>query len=150
MSTPEAEDQPIDLASPFILSRMQEVTRQVEEFTRLLEDESRMMKARSAEELQTLVAHKNQVLDELLQYESFLIMLFTEQADRPEVKLLKQQLQACREINLANQSVVMIELNAARKSLELLRTLLKMDDLPLYGAAGQVSIAREKRNLGSA
>jgi flagellar biosynthesis/type III secretory pathway chaperone len=129
---------------------MQEVTRRVDEFTRLLEDESRLMKARSADELQTLVAHKNQVLDELLQHESFLIMLFTEQADRPEVQLLKQRLEACRETNLANQSVAMIELNAARKSLELLRSLLRMDDLPLYGAAGQVSIAREKRNLGSA
>ena len=44
----------------------------------------------------------------------------------------------------------MLELKHTNKSLELLRSVLKMDDLELYSQRGDVDVKREKRKLGNA
>jgi flagellar biosynthesis/type III secretory pathway chaperone len=108
------------------------------------------MKVRNAGDLPALVARKNGAIGELMQNENFMIHLFSDHADESSVADLRQQLEACRELNRLNQSIAAIELNATRRSLELLRSLQRMDDLPLYGSAGKINVVREKRNLGEA
>ncbi len=142
--------QVLEFESPAIQSQLQLVEQQVKRFKRLLDDEAALMKVRNAGDLPALVARKNEATGELMQNENFMIHLFSDHADESSVAELRQQLEACRELNRLNQSVASIELNATRKSLELLRSLQRMDDLPLYGSAGKISVVREKRNLGEA
>lgn len=142
--------QVLDFESPAIQSQLQLVEQQVLRFKRLLDDEAALMKVRNAGDLPLLVARKNEVIAELMKNENFMIHLFADHADESAVAALRQQLDACRALNSLNRSVASIELNATRKSLELLRSLLRMDDLPLYGSAGKISVVREKRDLGEA
>lgn len=136
--------------SPDIQSHVERVRQQIVFFKRLLSDEAALMKVRNAVDLPELVARKNQVIAGLTRDEAFLIHLFAEYVNEPSVVELREQLNACRELNRINKAVAMSELNATRKSLELLRTLQRMDDLPLYGAAGKIKVVREKRRLGEA
>ncbi len=142
--------QVLDFESPAIQSQLQLVEQQVLRFKRLLDDEAALMKVRNAGDLPLLVARKNEAIAELMKNENFMIHLFADHADESAVAALRQQLDACRALNSLNRSVASIELSATRKSLELLRSLLRMDDLPLYGSAGKISVVREKRDLGEA
>ncbi|MGQ7848514.1 hypothetical protein ACUNV4_28720 [Granulosicoccus sp. 3-233] len=135
---------------PDIQSRLAEVQDRIEQFRRLLADEAALMKVRNAADLPVLVEKKNQAIAELSRSEAFLIHLFEAHMDEPSVVELREQLNACRELNRINKAVAMSELNATRKSLDLLRSLQRMDDLPLYGAAGKINVVREKRRLGEA
>lgn len=136
--------------SSAIQSQLKRTQQQIVYFRRLLKDESALMKVRNASDLPELVKKKNEALAGLTQSESFLQYLFSDYADEAIVVELREELLACRELNRLNKAVAMAELNATRKSLELLRSLQRMDDLPLYGAAGKISVVREKRNLGEA
>lgn len=142
--------QVLEFDSPAIQSQLQQVAQQVKRFRRLLDDEAALMNVRNAGDLPALVARKNVAIGELMQNENFMMHLFSDHANESSVTDLRQQLEACRELNRLNQSVASMELNATRKSLELLRSLQRMDDLPLYGSAGKISVVREKRNLGEA
>lgn len=142
--------QVLEFDSSVIQSQLGTVEQQVVHFRRLLDDEAALMNVRNAGDLPALVIRKNEAIAELLHNENFMIHLFSDHANEPSVIALRESLQECRELNKLNQSVASLELNATRKSLELLRSLQRMDDLPLYGAAGKISIVREKRNLGEA
>ena len=142
--------QVLEFESPAIQSQLQLLDQQVKRFKRLLDDEAALMKVRNAGDLPALVARKNAAIGELMQNENVMIHLFTEHADESSVAEIRQEFIACRELNRLNQSVAAIELNATRKSLELLRSLQRMDDLPLYGSAGKINVVREKRDLGEA
>ncbi len=135
---------------PEIQSHIERVQQQIVTFRRLLSDEAALMKVRNATDLPELVKKKNEAIAELARNEKFLIHLFSEYVSEPVVAELREQLNACRELNRINKAVAMSELNATRKSLDLLRSLQRMDDLPLYGAAGKISVVREKRRLGQA
>lgn len=139
-----------EFKSPATQSWLQKVEEQVEQFQRLLNDESALMKVRNADGLSELVSRKNAAIAELTKNEQFLIHLFKDHGDESSVAALREQLAACRELNRLNKVVALSELNATRKSLDLLRSLQRMDDLPLYGAEGKIKVAREKRNLGEA
>ena len=142
--------QVLEFENPAIQSQLRLIEQQVKRFKRLLDDEAALMRVRNAGDLSALVTRKNEATGELMQNENFMIHLFSDHADESSVVELRQQLEACRELNRLNQSVASLELNATRKSLELLRSLQRMDDLPLYGSAGKISVVREKRNLGEA
>lgn len=142
--------QVLEFDSPAIQSQLRLVEQQVTRFKRLLDDEAALMNVRNAQDLPALVARKNVAIGELMENQNFMIHLFSDHAEESPVATLRQQLDACRELNRLNQSVASIELNATRKSLELLRSLQRMDDLPLYGSAGKINVVREKRNLGEA
>ena len=136
--------------SPAIQSHIERVKAQVANFKRVLGDESALMKVRNAADLPALVEKKNEAIAELARNDKFLIHLFSDYADEAAVSELRKELEACQELNRINKAVAMSELNATRKSLDLLRSLQRMDDLPLYGAAGKISVVREKRRLGEA
>lgn len=127
-----------------------ETGRLVTELEILLASESRMMQSSTPEDLIALAQKKESILGGIAARETSLIKLFTGMSSDTHVNDLKNRLQACRTINEQNQQVALIELSHTRKSLEMLRSMLKMNDVPVYGSTGQVTVAREKRDFGSA
>jgi flagellar biosynthesis/type III secretory pathway chaperone len=134
-------------ASQALISELDELA---SEFTNILSTETRVMETRSSDALAGLMERKNELIARLQQQESMLVTLFTEYPDHASVKELKLQFERCQELNRRNQSIALLELKHTQNSLELLRSLLNLDDLPLYSPVGQIRIKREKRNLGSA
>ncbi|ASJ71813.1 hypothetical protein [Granulosicoccus antarcticus] len=142
--------QVLEFNSSVIQSQLNTVEQLVTRFRRMLDDEAALMNVRNAGDLPALVVRKNAAIADLMQNENFMIHLFSDHAEEPAVAVLRQNLEECRNLNRLNQSVASLELNATRKSLELLRSLQRMDDLPLYGSAGKINVVREKRDLGEA
>lgn len=52
--------------------------------------------------------------------------------------------------NSANQAIAGVQVNHARQSLMLLRSVLGLRDTTLYGNTGEMTVSKEQRNLGSA
>lgn len=150
MNNSEAAQHSVDFDSETTQKRVQVVEQQVARFQHLLDGESALMKARNVDDLPAMVARKNDVINTLMAHESFLIELLTRYPEEPAVLKLKEQLEACRALNRENQVFAAVELRATHRGLELLRSVQRMDDLPLYGAAGKISVSREKRDLGQA
>ncbi len=120
------------------------------EFKRLLDVETQVMETRSTDALPGLADEKNEIVVQLQNKESVMIGLFAEHPENDEVKKLKDTLAECQSLNRQNQSIALQELKHTQNSLELLRSLLKLDDLPLYSSEGHITVKREKRNFGSA
>ncbi|NND89872.1 MAG: flagellar protein FlgN [Granulosicoccus sp.] len=129
---------------------VQEVARLVSSLSALLDEEFKVMKVSSAESLEALLARKEAVLDAIGQRESELAQLFGQSPGDPVVEALRTQVRQCHELNQRNKTIANLHLSHTRKSLELLRSMLKMNDVPVYGASGEVTIKREKRDLGRA
>ena len=122
----------------------------VSEFERLLASEMHLLKTGRAEGMQAIAEAKQVLIDKLSGIEPELVELFVSQVHIPEIQNLKTRLLQCRTDNRNNHSLVMLELKHTNKSLELLRSVLKMDDLELYSQRGDVDVKREKRKLGNA
>ena len=122
----------------------------VSEFERLLASEMHLLQTGRAEGMQAIAEAKQVLIDKLSGIEPELVELFVSQAHVPEIQNLKTRLLQCRTDNRNNHSLVMLELKHTNKSLELLRSVLKMDDLELYSQRGEVDVKREKRKLGNA
>ena len=122
----------------------------VSQFERLLASELQLLKTGKEEGLEAIAAAKQSLVEKISLEESGLIDLFRTQHQNSEVERLKQRLQQCRVDNKSNHALVMLELKHTNKSLELLRSILNMDDLPLYSERGKVRVKREKRRFGSA
>lgn len=150
MNNSKVAEQTVDFDSEATRNRVQLIEQHIARFRQLLDGESALMKARNVADLPAMVARKNDVINTLMAHENFLISLLTSHSDEPAVQTLKEQLETCRARNRDNQAVAAVELRATHRSLELLRSVQRMDDLPLYGAAGKISVVREKRDLGQA
>jgi len=122
----------------------------VSEFERLLNSERDLLKLGQADGLQAIADAKQVLISQLAAIEPSLIFLFSESGSDPDVQNLKDSLEKCRSNNRSNHDLVLLELKYTSKSLELLRSVLKMDDLALYGHRGEVDMKREKRRFGSA
>lgn len=127
-----------------------ETGRLVTELETLLTSESRMMQSSTPDDLLAIAQRKESILGGIAARETSLIQLFTGVSHDTRTNELKSRLQVCRAVNEQNQQVALIELNHTRKSLEMLRSLLNMNDVPVYGSTGQVTVTREKRDFGSA
>lgn len=116
----------------------------------VLEAELIAIKERNTDELYNLVSQKNTILNELQKIDTYLSDLFSlvSETESDSVLELKKTLNDCRELNTKNRTVALLELKHTNKSIEHLRSLLQMDDLPLYAPGGQLTVNREKRNLG--
>lgn len=55
-----------------------------------------------------------------------------------------------RQRNAANQAIAHVQINHARQSLMLLRSVLGLRDTTLYGNNGEMTVSKEQRNLGQA
>jgi flagellar biosynthesis/type III secretory pathway chaperone len=115
---------------------------------KVLEAELLAIKARDPDELHTLVRQKSKILNDLQQKDTYLAELFAQPHASDSILELKQTLSECRALNTKNRTVALLELKHTNKSIEHLRSLLKLDDLPLYAPGGQLTVSREKRNLG--
>ncbi|MFK8083243.1 MAG: hypothetical protein AB8B97_23435 [Granulosicoccus sp.] len=122
----------------------------VGEFERLLNSELHLLKTGQSNGLEAIAEAKHYLVDQISAQEAAIVDLFEKQPDSVEITTLKERLTQCRISNRSNHELVMLELKHANKSLELLRSVLKMDDLSLYSESGEVQINREKRNIGSA
>lgn len=120
------------------------------EFERLLASELHLLKTGQGEGLEAIAEAKQSLVEAIGKEEDDLIELFNAEQDSEDVQSLKQRLMQCRTENRNNHALVMLELKQTNKSLELLRSVLKMDDLSLYSELGKVHINREKRRFGSA
>ena len=144
--TTQQKPQP-DLHQSTLLS---ETGRLVSELETLLASESRMMQSSTPDDLIALAQRKGDILSGIAARETSLIELFSGISPDTQIIELKNRLQACRTMNEHNQQVALVELSHTRKSLEMLRSMLKMNDVPVYGSTGQVTVNREKRDFGSA
>jgi len=140
----------VDIEAPESQTVITELDLLANEFKRLLNVETNVMETRSADALPSLVDEKNKVVTQLQSKEATLIGLFSEFSENDSVQKLKQTLTECQQLNRQNQNIALVELKHTQNSLELLRSLLKLDDLPLYSSEGQIKVKREKRNFGSA
>jgi len=122
----------------------------VDEFERLLSSELDLLKNGQIEGLEAIAEAKHELMDQIGAREGQLIKLFEDTTANSKVKHLKERLKKCRADNKDNHALVMLELKHSKKSLELLRSVLNMDDLSLYSENGEVEVNREKRKLGSA
>ena len=122
----------------------------VSEFERLLASEQHLLKSGQAEGIEVIASAKQQIIDQLASQETVLVSMFQQFVKHESVAQLKERLLQCRINNKNNHSLVLLELKHTKKSLELLRSMLMMDDLSLYCQRGQVDVRREKRRFGSA
>ena len=146
-TTKSSISQPGEVETVRILNAAEQL---VSEFERLLASEMHLLKTGRAEGMQAIAEAKQVLIDKLSGIERELVELFVSQAHIPEIQNLKTRLLQCRTDNRNNHSLVMLELKHTNKSLELLRSVLKMDDLELYSQRGAVDVKREKRKLGNA
>lgn len=114
----------------------------------VLEAELVAITERDSDELHHLVSKKTTILNELQTKDTYLTELFAQPVTSDAVVELKETLGECRMLNTKNRTVALLELKHTNKSIEHLRSLLKLDDLPLYAPSGQLTVNREKRNLG--
>lgn len=131
-------------------SLLDKVNALVTEFERLLASELHLLKTGRGEGLEAIANAKQSLIEAIAKEESNLVELFKAEPGNDDVQSLKQRLVQCRTENRNNYALVMLELKHTNKSLELLRSVLKMDDLSLYSEHGKVRIKREKRRFGSA
>ena len=122
----------------------------VESLSVLLDEELALMQSMSADALTDLLLRKQSLLDSIASRELTLRQLFSATGQDASIASLRELIALCSEKNQRNRSVGQVQLNHASKSLELLRSMLKMNDVPTYGASGSLTVAREKRNFGSA
>lgn len=117
----------------------------------VLEAELVAIKERNTDELYNLVSQKTTILNELQKKDTYLSELFSlvTETESESVLELKETLNDCRDLNTKNRTIALLELKHTNKSIEHLRSLIKMDDLSLYAPGGQLTVNREKRNLGT-
>lgn len=131
-------------------SEVKEVSRCVDELLSVLREEFSLMKANSADSLGGLIARKEQLIQSIAQREPTLHLVFEQLGSDPTVQELRERIKQCSELNQRNKELANVQLTYTRKSLELLRSTLKLNDVPVYGATGEISVSREKRHFGSA
>ncbi len=127
-----------------------EVGELVTELLKVLDEEYALIESSSPERLTALVQQKDTILHTITARGQVLSTLFEQASDNPEVGRLMQQVRQCRDLNERNKSVAHVQLSHTRKSLEMLRSLMNLNDVPVYGATGEITVAREKRDFGSA
>lgn len=120
------------------------------EFERLLSSELHLLSRGKSDGLESIAVAKKTLVENLSKIESDLIWLFDTHANDARVVALRDRLKNCRIENQNNHTLVMMELKHSQKSLDLLRSVMHMDDLSLYSERGEVDIKREKRKFGSA
>lgn len=126
------------------------VSELVSEFERLLTSEQYLLSTGKSSGMQAIADAKQTVVAQLQAREEQLKELFAINGADEGVALLKARMTQCQSDNKSNHSLVMLELKHVNKSLDLLRSVLKMNDLSLYSSRGAVTIKREQRRIGSA
>lgn len=124
----------------------------------LLKSEQEVMNSRDEASVRSLAAEKQRLLVELESLSAGIelqpVANGVVQAQEEDLALdvskrkLRKILLECQQINRDNQALASVEVKHTRDALELLRSLMKMNDVAVYGEAGELSVSREKRLLG--
>jgi len=135
---------------------MQRANRLANRLYGVLEAELLVLQTRRVEEIGAMTEEKRTLIDQLAELEPAVKSLLTSDntdgktlADEEEVLAFKNRIQACQARNKNNQALALMELDHSREALALLRSLMQLEDVTLYGAGGNLSVIREKRNLGA-
>lgn len=120
-------------------------------------EERECLQRRDTATLLQIAQQKQGLLNQIEKLKPQLVQLGVSEAiDEEEGELVQamsefgQLMKLCADTNRVNREVVMLEMQHASEALELLRSILSMDDLSLYGASGIRTVSHEKRRLGSA
>lgn len=108
------------------------------------------LQARDVNSINTLTSEKEVLLNTLGQLEPQLLSVFNSSASEEISQSVQQMIQMCRELNERNQSLAMIAIDQNRKSLLLLRSVLKLDQASEYSSNGELNADQSKRYLGNA
>lgn len=138
---------PLSADAEMSIERMQSLAA---EFEQLLVDENLQLEAAVIDGLNETAKSKQEVTNSLSSMEPQLVQILEQHADHKQVQALKDTLGRCREQNLQNKSLTLLVLKHTNSSLDLLRSLQRMDDLSLYSAGGELDVKREQRHIGNA
>ncbi len=127
-----------------------DTNRLLDEFERLLTNELHLLETGQGAGLPAIAEAKDLLVGKIGVHQLALIDVFEQHSKLPAVAVLKARFSKCLSDSRNNYALVMLELKHTNKSLELLRSVLRMDDLSLYSNRGTVSVKREKRRFGSA
>lgn len=129
---------------------IQQVIQHAEKLKDLLNREYDALLARDVELINALVSEKEVLLNALAELEPQLLSVHNTSAIREGEHSVQQLIHLCRELNERNHALVMVAIDQNRKSLSLLRSVLKLDDASEYTAKGELNADRSKRYLGNA
>lgn len=129
---------------------LNEMSGLVDQLSGVLMEEYDAVKSGALETLHALLVRKEQLLVLVQDREAGLGQVLSRESSEPAVHSLKVRVRKCHELNERNKTVTQVQIGHTRKSLELLRSMLMLNDVPVYGATGEVTISREKRDFGSA
>jgi len=116
----------------------------------VLNREYRALLDKDIELINELASEKEVLLMSLAQLEPQLITEYNKITIFEGEQSVQQLLESCRELNERNHSLVLIAIDQNRKSLSLLRSILKLDQVSEYSASGELNADRSKRYLGNA
>lgn len=129
--------------------------RVAEQLLDVVNQEREYMRKRDVTAVNALTMNKQRLLEALAVLEPSLAELHSRQSEAGVavvdafsrvVNLMEQ----ARRANSENMGIAMTELTHAHDALALLRSMLSLDDLTLYGIGGALNVNREQRRLGSA
>jgi len=121
-----------------------------EKLKEVLNREYDALLARDVESINKLALEKEVLLNALAQLEPELLSVYNSSAINEGGQSVQQLIQMCRELNERNHSLVMIAIDQNRKSLSLLRSVLKLDQASEYSPNGELNADQSKRYLGNA
>jgi flagellar biosynthesis/type III secretory pathway chaperone len=120
------------------------------ELHEVLEDEYRALTHQDEPSIQSLVAKKKALLDSLHNVEPQLHEIFNTFDTNKDVESLQKKIRLCSELNKRNRYVVLTAIDQNRKSLALLRSILKLDQSSVYSKTGELNTDNSTRYLGNA
>lgn len=126
------------------------VLENAEKLSVLLAREYRALMEQDILLIDSLNIEKNTVLNTLTELEPHLRMVYNAAEVTEGEDVVRQLLELCSEQNTRNHSLVLVVIDQNRKSLSLLRNVLKLDQTSVYSPDGELNADKSKRYLGSA
>ena len=109
-----------------------QVCHYAEKLVAVLNREYDALLTRDVDAINKLASEKEVLLSALSQLEPQLLSVYNSTSIRESNESVQQLIQMCRELNERNHSLVMIAIDQNRKSLSLLRSVLKLDQASEY------------------
>lgn len=127
-----------------------QVLHNLETLNNVLEQEYRALMDRDILMINTLALEKEALLNSLAKLEPPLRTVYNAVEIQEEEHSVQQLLQLCRDLNDRNHSLALVAIDQNKKSLSLLRNVLKLDQSSEYSSSGELNADSSKRYLGNA
>lgn len=129
---------------------IKQVLHNVETLNDVLEREYQALMDRDIVLINTLASEKEGLLNSLAHLEPHLRAVYNAVEMQEDEHSVQQLLQLCRDLNTRNQSLALVAIDQNKKSLSLLRNVLKLDQSSEYSPSGELNADNSKRYLGNA